>query len=164
MSNQEIIRHEQFCQTIKEIRGSEEHLVVGIDVGKDRHHAFMGSATGATYYHKLIFENDLAGFSKLLKVVKQIKSQHGLSKVVYGVEPTGNYHKPLGQHLIRCAKMVVLVTGQAVKYNRQLLDGRWDKNDTKDAANIADLVSRSRCQYYDYPSPNILQLNWRVLI
>jgi len=53
---------------------------------------------------------------------------------------------------------VVLVTGQAVKNNRQLIDGRWDKNDTKDAANIADLVSRGRCLYYDYPSEQIIQL------
>jgi transposase len=49
----------------------------------------------------------------------------------------------------------VLVTGKAVKNNRELLDGRWDKNDTKDAANIADLVSRGKCLYYDHPSESI---------
>jgi hypothetical protein len=38
--------------------------------------------------------------------------------------------------------MVVLVSGVAVKRNRELLDGRWDKHDTKDAANIADLISQ----------------------
>jgi transposase len=53
---------------------------------------------------------------------------------------------------------VVLVTGQGVKNNRQLLDGRWDKNDTKDAANIADLVSRGKCLYYDQPSAPIADL------
>ncbi|MBP1748983.1 MAG: transposase family protein [Deltaproteobacteria bacterium] len=36
--------------------------------------------------------------------------------------------------------MVVPVAGAAVKNNKGLLDGRWDKNDTKDAANIADLM------------------------
>ena len=46
MSNQEIIRRKQFCQITKEIVGSDQYLVVGIDVGKDKHHAFMGSATG----------------------------------------------------------------------------------------------------------------------
>jgi transposase len=51
-----------------------------------------------------------------------------------------------------------MVTGQAVKNNRQLLDGRWDKNDTKDAANIADLVSRGKCLYYDLPSDGIAEL------
>ena len=40
------IRREQFCQIKSEIRGSDEYLVVGIDVAKDKHHAFMGGATG----------------------------------------------------------------------------------------------------------------------
>jgi len=84
--------------------------------------------------------------------------QNALNKVVFGLEPTGNYHKPLGAHLIRCGCHVVLVTGKAVKSNRELLDGRWDKNDTKDAANVADLVSRGKCLYYDYPSGRINEL------
>jgi transposase len=74
------------------------------------------------------------------------------------MEPTANYHKPLGAHLIGCGCHVVLVTGKAVKYNRELLDGRWDKNDDKDAANVADLVSRGKCLYYDYPSSSINEL------
>lgn len=158
MSNQEIIRRQQYCQIIKEVTGSDQYLVVGIDVAKEKHHAFMGSATGKSLFRKLIFENNLDGFSRLLKTADAIKSQNGLSKIVYGLEPTGNYHKPLARHLIRCDCNVVLVTGQAAKNNRQLLDGRWDKNDTKDAANIADLVSRGRCLYYDCPPPSIIEL------
>jgi len=127
-------------------------------VGKDKHHAFMGSATGVSLYRQLIFENNRAGFSHLLKTTDQIMHQHGLGKVVYGLEPTGNYHKPLAQHLIGSERQVALVTGQGVKNNRQLLDGRWDKHDTKDAANIADLVSRGRCLYYDLPSGPIADL------
>jgi transposase len=158
MSNQEIIRRKQYCQIVKEITGSDQYLVVGIDVGKDKHHAFMGSATGKSLFRKLILENNLNGFSRLLKIAEAIKVQNGLSKTVYGVEPTGNYHKPLARHLIRCDCNVVLVSGVAVKRNRELLNGRWDKNDTKDAANIADLVSRRRCLYYDCPSPSIIEL------
>jgi hypothetical protein len=43
--------------------------------------------------------------------------------------------------------MVVLVSGVAVKRNRELLDGRWAKHDTKDAANIADLISQGKCLF-----------------
>jgi transposase len=162
MSNQEIIRRRQFCQITKEISGSDQYLVVGIDVGKDKHHAFMGTAAGKSLYRKLIFENNLNGFSRLITTSGQIKAQHGLSNVVFGLEPTGNYHKPLARHLIGCDYDLVLVTGQAVKNNRQILNGRWDKNDTKDAANVADLVSRGRCLFYDVPSEKIAQL--RVLL
>jgi len=158
MSNQEIIRREQYCQIVNEIAGSDQYLVVGIDVGKDNHHAFMGTATGISLQRKFIFENNLRGFTRLLKSTEQIKIRHGLSKVVYGLEPTGNYHKPLARHLIKCGSNLVLVAGQAVKNNRLLLDGRWDKHDTKCAANIADLVSRGRCLYYDVPDDSITEL------
>jgi transposase len=158
MSNQELIRRKQYCQIVKEITRSDQYLVVGIDIGKDNHHAFMGTATGKSLFRKLIFENNIDGFSRLLKTAEAIKVQNGLSKIVYGLEPTGNYHKPLARHLIRCDSNVVLVSGEAVKKNRSLLDGRWDKHDTKCAANISDLVSRGRCLYYDSPSPSIIEL------
>jgi transposase len=118
----------------------------------------LGTATGKVLFKKLIFENNLQGFSRLLETAEAIKTQNGLSKLVYGLEPTGNYHKPLARHLISCGRDIVMVTGQAVKSNRKVLDGRWDKNDTKDAANVADLVSRGRCVYYDSPSPAIEEL------
>ena len=155
MNVEDSIRRKQYRQIVREVRGSHEHLIVGIDVAKDKHHGFMGTATGKSLLRKLIFENNIDGFSKLLTHVEAVRVRNGLSKIVFGLEPTGNYHKPLGRHLIRCGHNVVLVTGSAVKHNRQLLDGRWDKNDTKDAANVADLVSRARCLYYDLPSSNI---------
>ena len=158
MSNQEIIRRKKYCQIVKEITGSDQYLVVGIDVAKENHHAFMGTATGKSVLRRLIFKNDMDGFSRLLTTADEIKVQNCLSKVVYGMEPTGNYHKPLAGHLIHCDCNVALVSGVAVKRNRELLNGRWDKNDTKDAANIADLVSRKRCLYYDCPSPSIMEL------
>ena len=71
------------------------------------------------------------------------------------MEPTADYHKPLGEYLICKEQTVVLVAGAAVKNNRELLDGRWDKNDTKDAANIADLICQGKCLFYDYPPPRI---------
>jgi len=158
MNVEDTIRREQFCQIQDEIRGSDAYLIVGIDVAKDKHHAFMGSSTGKSLLRKLIFENNLDGFGKLLERSEAIKKQNALSEVVFGLEPTGNYHKPLGAYLIRCGCHLVLVTGKAVKNNRELLDGRWDKNDDKDAANVADLVSRGRCLYYDYPSSSINEL------
>ena len=59
-------RLEEFRQLKKEIRGSEKYLIVGVDVAKERHHAFFGTATGKTLLRRLIFENSLEGFRKLL--------------------------------------------------------------------------------------------------
>ena len=41
MNNEDIFRWKQFCQIKSEIRGSDDYLVVGIDVAKDKHHAFI---------------------------------------------------------------------------------------------------------------------------
>lgn len=158
MNSQQITRRSQFCQIQREITKSDQYLVVGLDVAKDKHHAFMGTATGKTLLKKLIFENNLEGFDKLLQRCEAAKVHNGLAKVVFGLEPTGNYHKPLAKHLIENGCHLVLVTGKAVKDNRRQLDGRWDKNDTKDAANVADLVSRGRCLYLDAASAAIEQL------
>ncbi len=158
MNEVEDIRLTEFRQFKKEIRGSKDHLIVGIDIAKEKHHAFFATATGKTLFRRLIFDNTIEGFEKLLTQVRAIQVAQGLEKVVFGLEPTANYHKPLGEHLIKCGRMVVLVSGVAVKHNRELLDGRWDKHDTKDAANIADLISQGKCLYYEYPEMGLRDL------
>ena len=151
MSEEDRTRLEEFRQFRKEVRGSAEYLLVGIDVAKDKHYAFFGTATGKTFLRRLVFENNLEGFRKLLVQAEAMKVQGGLKKVVFGMEPTANYHKPLGEHLIRCGHRVVLVSGVAAHENRKTLDGRWDTNDTRDAANVADLVSQGKCLFYEFP-------------
>ena len=43
------------------------------------------------------------------------------------------------------------------------LDGRWDKNDTKDSANVADRVAQGKCQYYDLPDQRLRELRSLLL-
>ena len=151
MNEEDRTRLEEFRQFRREVRGSAEYLLVGIDVAKDKHYAFFGTATGKTFLRRLVFENSLEGFRKLLAQAEAMRVQGGLKKVVFGMEPTANYHKPLGEHLIRCGHQVVLVSGVAAHENRKTLDGRWDTNDTRDAANVADLVSQGKCLFYEFP-------------
>ena len=148
-------RLEEFRQLRQEVRHSEEYLIVGIDIAKDQHHAFFGTATGKTLLKRIVFSNDHEGFRKLLDHAEALRVQHGLKKVVYGMEPTANYHKPLGEYLINLGRMVVLVSGVTVARNRESLDGRWDKHDGKDSANVADLISQGKCLHYEYPSAEL---------
>jgi transposase len=158
MERNELSRIEGFRQLRREVRGSEEYLLVGIDVAKRRHRAFFGTATGRTLLRRLIFANSREGFSRLLAQSEALKVRFGLSKVVYGLEPTASYHKPLGEFLVSGGQHVVLVSTLAVKRNRELLDGRWDKHDTKDAANVADLVSQGKMLYYEHPGVELRDL------
>lgn len=158
MNEVDAIRLKQFRQLKREIRGSGDYLIVGIDVAKMKHHAFFGTAIGETLLRRLVFDNSIEGFERLLDRERALKTQHGLKKVVFGLEPTGNYHKPLGEFLIKCGHMVVLVSGVAVKRNRELLDGRWDKHDMKDSANVADLIAQGKCLFYEYPTMHLRNL------
>jgi transposase len=156
MTHQDRLR--AFHELRRTVRSSDAMLVVGVDVAKDRHHAFFGTTTGKTLWKTLIFDNSIQGFRSLQAMSDNLMTQHGLQNCVYGVEPTASYHKPLAEYLIRQGAQVVYVSNVTVKNNRKTLDGRWDKNDTKDAANVADLVSRGRCQFYDLAEGDVREL------
>jgi transposase len=158
MEQNEDSRLMDFRQLKEEIRGSTEHLVVGIDVAKERHYAFFGTPAGKTLLRRLIFDNSKEGFEMLLAQAELLKTREHLTKLVFGMEPTSDYHKPLGEYLISRGHSVVLVGGSAVKKNRELLDGRWDRNDTKDAANVADLITQGKCLFYEFPSQDLREL------
>jgi len=164
MKDNEVGRIEQFREFKTEIRNSDKYLIVGIDISKNKHHAFLGTATGRTVLKGLIVENNLNGFSYLMGRVQFYRDRDGFKDVVFGLEPTSVYHKPLAEFLIEQGQRVVYVTNEAIKKNRSLLDGRWDKNDTKDSANVADLIAQGKCQYYDLPDIELRDLRNLLLL
>ncbi len=140
------------------VRGSEKHLLVGIDIAKNMHHAYFGTATGKSLRRRFVFGNNRAGFESLRALASDLAKQHGLGPTVFGLEPTGVYHKPLLGYLIREGELAVLVSNVAVARNRELLDGRWDKNDVNDSANVADLLGQARCLFPDDPTQDLREL------
>ena len=58
MNEKDCTRLKEFRQLQKEIRGSHDYLIVGIDVAKEKHTAFFGTATGIVLFRRLIFENN----------------------------------------------------------------------------------------------------------
>lgn len=164
MNDNEVSRIKKFRQFKSEIRNSDTHLIVGVDISKNKHHAFLGTATGRTVLKGLIVENNLNGFSYLMGRVQFYMDRDGFKDVVFGLEPTSVYHKPLAEFLIEQGQRVVYVTNEAIKKNRSLLDGRWDKNDSKDSANVADLISQGKCQYYDLPEIELRDLRNLLLL
>ena len=93
-------RQELFRRIKAEVRGSDQYLLVGIDVAKDRHHAFFGTPNGKVLCKNLVFDNDRVGFGALRERSGSLQKTYGLAEVVYGLEPTASYHKPLAEYLI----------------------------------------------------------------
>ena len=141
-----------------EIRGSTQHMIIGIDVAKDKHHAFFGTATGKTLRKRFVFRNSRSGFDALLALSDDLQGRHNLAQRVFGLEPTGVYHKPLLEDLLGRGELAVLVSSVAVARNRELLDGRWDKNDVADSANVTDLMAQARCLFADVAGPQLREL------
>jgi transposase len=151
-------RVEAFRRLRSGIRGSEEYLVVGIDAAKGRHVVHFGTPQGKVVGRSKSYPTTSAGLRQMCARSRALQEAEGLPEVVFGVEPTGPYHKPWMERLIRERHTVVYVSTLAVKRNRELLDGRWDKHDRKDAANVSDLVGQGRCLYYDLPEGDLREL------
>lgn len=82
----DIARFEWFCKLRSQIRGSDSHLIVGIDIAKDKHYAFFGTARGQSLWRRLIFPNDLTGFNRLIEQVDTLMAQHNLKSAVFGLD------------------------------------------------------------------------------
>lgn len=160
--SRDVERQKLFRALRAEIRGSPGYLVVGVDVGKDKHHAFYGTANGKTLRKRFVFQNRRSDFEGLRALARDLAKQNEVPRIVYGLEPTGVYHKPLLEYLLRQGEQVVIVSNVAVARNRELLDGRWDKNDQNDPANVADLVGQGRCLFADDPDEGLRELRYLV--
>ena len=56
MNPEDGTRLEEFRQFRKEVRRSSEYLLAGIDIAKDKHSAFFGTARGKTLLRRLVWE------------------------------------------------------------------------------------------------------------
>jgi transposase len=138
--------YERFYQLKEWIKSDRPILIVGIDVGKNQHTACLRTAK-EVLVRRLSFDNSRAGFERLQERVREAMQKQSVVECVYGLESTGNYHKPLAYFLNKAGGQVVLVSTLAVRRNRETLDVSWDKNDRKDAENIADLVRQGKFFY-----------------
>ena len=57
-------------------------MIVVIDVAKDNHHAFLGTATGKTLLKRLVFHNNFQGYEKLFTYVEATKVKNNLGLVL----------------------------------------------------------------------------------
>ncbi|MCG2712810.1 MAG: IS110 family transposase, partial [Candidatus Omnitrophica bacterium] len=101
------------------------------------------------YHKKFRFSNHSEGITSMLATCGEIKQKDNYKELVFALEPTGNYHKPLANYLYNPGHMVCYVSSVAAKENRKTINGRWRKNDPDDAYNIADLLNQGKIMFYD---------------
>lgn len=136
-------------QKISQITSSS--LIIGIDVAKDKHVARAQDDRGIEFGKRLIFENRIHGFQKLVDWVEHHKNKNDKNHVILGVEPTGHFWFSLAYFLKAKGYDFVVVNPMHVKKSKELDDNSPTKNDTKDARVIAQLIKDGR-----YSVPNLL--------
>ena len=71
---------------------TEKTLIIGIDVGSETHFARAFNWRGYEFSRKpLEFSNTEEGFETFRTWIEELKTKHGMDKVIPGMEPTGHY-------------------------------------------------------------------------
>jgi transposase len=146
----DVKRLKEFKELKGPIRANPDYLIVGVDAAKLRHHARFMLGSGRIVSKDFSFDNTLKGFEEFLGRIEMFKEKTDSLKVVCGLESTGNYERPLADFLCRNNLHVVMVSTLAVSKNRLMMDLSWDKNDPKDAINVADLVAQGKFLFYPF--------------
>lgn len=119
-------------------------LIVGIDIAKNSHWAcIMDGRTELMVGTSFSFKNSREGFERLFDIVGKAQQKTGASHVVFGMEPTGHYWKPLAWFLKQQGRIVVTVNPYHVKRRKEFDDNSPSKSDRKDAWLIARLVEEA---------------------
>jgi len=141
-----IMQFRQLKQTIR--KDPTNVILVGIDVSKRDSVACIADAQHNIFVKKLKFSNSRTGLELLMGQINKFQALNPKATPIVAMEPTGNYHKPLAHFFLQHQINVVGISTVAAKENRKSLDGRWKKNDPKDAFNIVDMLSQRKMFFY----------------
>ena len=132
---------------------NEKTLVVGIDIGSQKHYARAFDNRNFEYSKKAFgFDNSEEGFEALKAWMTDIAEKNGKTKIMPAMEPTGHYWFNLGEYLQANGMTPVHVNPHHVKKSKELDDNDPSKNDRKDPKVIAGLVTAGRFQYPYIPT------------
>jgi len=116
-------------------------IYAGIDVSCEMHRARFIDNLGQERIRGISFSNDREGFNKLEQHMKKFGIDHN---IIFGLEPTGDYWKPIGYYLKEKGYKVVLVNPYHLKRTKEIIDNSQQKDDRKDSYLIADLVKQGK--------------------
>jgi transposase len=118
--------------------------LVAIDVGRYTNAVLIEAMSGKQHRFKLA--NTAADFGRLLNFLGALP---GSCRV--GLEPTGDYHRPIAHRLRHAGFEVVSSNSVALARYREAIFNSWDKSDPKDAGVIREMLRRGAVRRYVDP-------------
>lgn len=123
---------------------SKTPVWVAIDVAKAQHEVLIERRDGRRI--RMTVANALSAFEKLATFLATLSKSCEVA-----LEPTGDYHRPLANFLLRQGHHVHFVSSIACHRTREALFNSWDKNDPKDAQVILHLLKGGVTQRFSDP-------------
>ena len=124
---------------------TDKTLIVGVDIGGEKHFARAILARGFEVSKKPFpFMSTGDGFDSFVSWAYNLANSHKLTKIMIAMEPTGHYWFTFAAFLKRYDVHVVLVAPQHVKHSKEMDDNTQEKDDRKDPIVIARLVPEGR--------------------
>lgn len=117
---------------------------VALDIAKARHEALVELPDGSR--KRASIANTLAEFTRFADELSKLSATCEIA-----LEPTGDYHRPIANFLLRRGHHVHFVSSIATCRTREALYNSWDKNDPKDAQVILHLLKSGTTQIYADP-------------
>lgn len=131
----------------------ETTMIVGIDVGSEKHYFRAFNWRGIELTKKPVpFSNSMEGFLSFSNTLTELMQKNKLEEAMVGIEPTGHYWFDLGQFMNGKNIKFVMVNPHHVHKTKELDDNSPSKNDRKDPRIIAGLVRDGRYFYSYMPS------------
>lgn len=113
-------------------------IYVGIDVAKDKHDCAILGPNGEVLLNRFTFQNNKAGFEKLLEQIKANEEDSNQIKV--GLEATGHYCYNLLGFLLNEGLLTYVLNPLHTNLYRKSLSLRKTKTDRVDARTIASML------------------------
>lgn len=131
---------------------SENTLVIGVDIAKQKHYACAIDERGRVLQKSFPFTQSRAGFDAFYEKILDLRKTHKKTEILVGFEPTGHYWMNLAAYLTDHGIRFIMVNPLHVNKSKELDDNLQTKNDQKDALVIARLMRDGRFSY-----PRILE-------
>lgn len=124
---------------------TDEWLLIGIDVGCEKHFARAFSNRKVEYTKKAFeFDNTRKGYDSFKDWANTYQTMSNKKYIIAGMEPTGHYWYNLARFIQNNDMVLSHVNPAHVKKSKELDDTNPSKNDRKDPKTIAGLLSDGR--------------------
>jgi transposase len=119
-------------------------MIIGMDIGSEFNAMCLMDKGGTVVGRYPKIYNSRKGFDYFHAIIEQMKTKHGLTDVLIGMEPTGHYWRKIAFFAIEKGHEVRFVRTTALKHQREVDESSSAKSDMRDAYTIANIVGEGK--------------------